>query len=234
VEEARRSPGAWYQPEQLRFDVVTALEYVDLTARAIADAARERAVDPFDLMFDVALADNLQTVFRLPKRGDDADSWQRRLALWRDPRTLVGGSDAGAHLDMMDTFGFYSDFVGPTVRDRQLLPLEEAVKMITYDAAKAFGLRDRGRLVPGCAADVVVLDEHEVGSTPIEIRHDLPAGGMRLYSEGIGFDVVLVNGGIVAESGRLTGELPGNILRSGQDTDTVTMARAVVGPTGAR
>ena len=193
-----------------------------MTGLAIAEAARERGVDPFDLMFDVTLADNLETVFRLPKRGDDAESWQRRLALWRDPRALVGGSDAGAHLDMMDTFGFYSDFVGPTVRDRQLLPLEEAVKLITSDAARAFGLRDRGRIVPGGLADVVVFDEHRVGATPIETRHDLPANGMRLYSEGVGFDTVLVNGTIVVESGRLTGERPGRILRSGTDTDTVT------------
>jgi N-acyl-D-aspartate/D-glutamate deacylase len=222
VDEAQGSPGAWYDPEQLQFDHVVAPQNAHVTGRPIAEAAREQGVDPFDLMFDVALADDLETVFRLPKRGDDAESWQRRLALWRDPRALVGGSDAGAHLDMMDTFGFYSDFVGPTVRDRQLLPLEEAVKLITSDAARAFGLRDRGRIVPGHLADVVVFDEHRVGATPIEMRHDLPANGMRLYSEGVGFETVLVNGTAVVESGRLTGERPGRVLRSGADTDTVT------------
>ncbi|MGE3447562.1 MAG: amidohydrolase family protein [Microbacteriaceae bacterium] len=219
--DAHGSLATGYQVDRLCFDAVQAPDYRDLTGRVVAEAARDRRVDPFDLMFDVALAEDLATVFRTPRRGDDPESWRRRVELWRDPRTIVGGSDAGAHLDMIDTFGFYTDFVGPTVRERQLLPLEEAVRLVTSDAARAFGLRGRGRLAPGYAADVVIFDPDRVGSTELELRRDLPAGGMRLYSEGVGIDAVLVNGAVVAAQGELTGARPGTVLRSGRDTETV-------------
>ena len=139
-----------------------------------------RGVEPFDLFFDVAVADDLRTLFVVPAQGDDPTSWKRRLALLEDPRTIIGGSDAGAHLDMSDTFAFFTDFVGPSVRERQLLPLESAVRMITNDPARSFGLRNRGRVESGYAADVVVFDEHEVGGLPVETRADLPGGGTRL------------------------------------------------------
>ena len=188
----------------------------------MADAARSRAVEPLDLMFDVAVADDLRTSFVVPRQGDDPETWKRRAKLWQDPRTIVGGSDAGAHLDMLDTFGFFTDFVGPTVRDRQLLSLEAAVRMLTDDAAQAFGLRGRGRLAAGYAADVVVFDESEVATSPTETRADLPANGTRLYAGGRGIEFVLVNGEVVVERGELTGALPGAVLRSGRDTDTVS------------
>jgi N-acyl-D-aspartate/D-glutamate deacylase len=215
----------WYDVERLRIEHTSADGYDDVVGAPLAEAARRRGVDPFDLLFDVAAAD-LRTLLVVPPQGDDDATWQRRLALWRDPRTIVGGSDAGAHLDMLATFSFFTDLVGPVVRDRQLLPLEEAVRLITDDAAQAFGLRGRGRLAVGYAADVLVLDEDEVGTGPLETRVDFPADGMRLYAEGTGIDHVLVNGVPVAERGALTGNRPGTVLRSGRDTDTVQLATA--------
>ena len=82
-------------------------------------------------MFDVSSDDGLDTVFMIPPQGDDEQSWQRRAKLWQDPRVLVGGSDAGAHYDMLDTFGYFTDLLGPSVRDRQLLTLEDAVRLVT-------------------------------------------------------------------------------------------------------
>ncbi len=212
----------WYDVEKLRFERVEAPPYADVEGHVVAEAATSRGLEPFDLLFDVAVADDLHTLFLIPPQGDDEESWKRRLALWEDPRTIVGGSDAGAHLDMLDTFGFFTDFVGPTVRDRRLLALETAVRMVTADAAAAFGLRGRGRLEAGFAADVVVLDETEVGSSPVEARVDLPANGMRLYAEARGIEYVLVNGEVIVERGELTGAHPGAVLRSGRDTDTVS------------
>ncbi len=213
----------WYDLSRLSFEYVESPTFADVRGRSVADAARERGVDPFDLLFEVAVADDLRTGFVVPAEGDDPESWRRRLAVWEDPRTIVGGSDAGAHLDMLDTFGFFTDFVGPTVRDRQLLPLEAAVRMITRDAARAFGLRGRGRLEPGYAADVVVFDETEVARLPAEVRADLPGNGSRLHAAAVGMEHVLVNGQVIAEHGKLTEALPGTVLRSGRDTDTVAV-----------
>jgi N-acyl-D-aspartate/D-glutamate deacylase len=211
----------WYDVDRLRFESVGAATYADVAGRTIAEAARSRGVEPFDLMFDVAEADNLATVFVVPPQGDDPESWKRRASLWEDPRTIIGGSDAGAHLDMVDTFSYFTDFVGPTVRERQLLSLETAVRMVTDDAARVFGLSGRGRLEVGFHADVVVFDEAQVRTSPTEVRVDLPANGMRLYAEAHGIDTVLVNGGLIVEDAALTGEMPGTVLRSGHDTDTV-------------
>jgi N-acyl-D-aspartate/D-glutamate deacylase len=196
----------------------------------VAEAARSRGVDPFDLLFEVAVADGLRTGFVVPAEGDDPESWRRRLAVWEDPRTIVGGSDAGAHLDMLDTFGFFTDFVGPTVRDRQLLPLEAAVRMITGDAARAFGLRGRGLLRPGYAADVVVFDETVVNRLRAVVQADLPGNGSRLYAGAVGIEHVLVNGEVIADHGALTDALPGIVLRSGRDTDTVDVSTVSCDP----
>ena len=213
----------FYDLERLTFEQVSVPEYADVVGMTVADAARGRGVEPFDLLFDVVVADDLRTGFVVPAQGDDPESWKRRAALWQDPRLIVGGSDAGAHLDMLATFGFFTDLVGPSVRDRHLLTLEAAVRLVTDDAARAFGLRGRGRIAPGYAADVVVFDEHEVATGPIELRRDLPADGARLYAEARGIDAVLVNGEVIVERGELTGAQPGTVLRSGRDTDTVAI-----------
>ncbi len=213
----------WYDLTRLSFEYVASPAFADVQGRSVADAADSRGVDPFDLLFEVVVADDLRTGFVVPAEGDDPESWRRRLAVWEDPRTIVGGSDAGAHLDMLDTFAFFTDFVGPTVRDRQLLPLEAAVRMITGDPARAFGLRGRGLLAPGYAADVVVFDERVVNRLPAVVRADLPANGSRLYAGAVGIEHVLVNGQVIAEHGNLTDALPGTVLRSGRDTETVAV-----------
>lgn len=216
----------WYDPAKLHFSHVASAEWADVEGMSAAAAAERRHVDPWDLIFDVVIADGLSTVLMVPPQGDDPQTWRRRLDVWRDERTIVGGSDAGAHLDMLDTFGFFTDLVGPSVRERQLLPLEEAVRMITYDAANAFGLVGRGRIAEGYAADIVVFDEGTVGPQPVETRNDLPANGMRLYAGAAGIERVLVNGDTVVELGEATDTRPGTVLRSGRDTRTVPVGPA--------
>jgi N-acyl-D-aspartate/D-glutamate deacylase len=228
VDAARSRTRIWFDPERLFVEHVASDRHATLAGLSLADAARADGREPFDLMFDLALDDDFRTGFLVPAHEDDASTWQRRAEVWKDPRVIVGGSDAGAHLDMAANFGFFTDFVGPTVRDRHLLSLETAVRMLTDDAARAFGIRGRGRVEPGYAADLVVLDEHEVGTGPVDVRADLPAGGMRLYAGAAGISEVLVNGETIVRDGALTGARPGTLLRSGRDTDTVVPAAAGV------
>ena len=146
-----------------------------------------------------------------------------RAAAWRDPRVLLGASDAGAHMDMLATFAYTTLLLSEGVRDRQLLPLEEAVRLLTSWPAQHFGLRNRGQVAEGWCADVVVFDPASVGPGRVVTRDDLPGGAGRLYSEADGVEHVLVNGRRMVEKGVLTGELPGSLLRSGRDTDTVRL-----------
>ena len=192
-----------------------------LSGRLVGDIAAERGEDPFDTLVDIVVADELRTGLLLPARGDDPESWRLRAGLWRDPRVVIGASDAGAHLDMLATFIYTTSLVGPSVRDRQLLPLEEAVHLITDVPARLYGIRDRGRIAEGCHADIVVFDEARVGPHPVRTRFDLPSGAGRLYAEADGIEHVLVNGNEILGPDGLGDQRPGTLLRSGRDTDTV-------------
>ena len=184
-------------------------------------------VDPVDVLIDVVLPDNLPltTVLPslLPSLGATDEGWRRRVAVWKDPRVVLGGSDAGAHLDLMCHANYPTVVLGEVVRQRGLLSLEEAVRMMTDVPARLYGLRDRGRIEEGAHADLVVLDPDTVGSEAAHVRTDLPGGGYRLYAEAAGVSQVLVNGVPIVVEGTFTGAEPGTLLRSGRDTETRTV-----------
>ncbi len=145
---------------------------------------------------------------------------------------MLGGSDAGAHLDLMCHANYPTVVLGEVVRQRGLLSVEEAVEMMTDRPARHYGLTDRGRVAPGWLADLVVFDPREVGSRPTELLRDLPGGGERLCAASRGIAHVFVGGREVITEGADTGERPGRVLRSGHDTETVTLPRrqAVAAP----
>jgi N-acyl-D-aspartate/D-glutamate deacylase len=186
--------------------------------RNLGELARELGRPAFELMLDIALADDLRTSFKTPAFGDDEASWQLRQQVWRDPRALIGASDAGAHLDMIDTFTATTALLGGAVRERGLLALEEAIHQITDRPARLYGIRERGRLEPGWHADVVVFDPATVKPGPVHTRRDLPGGAGRLFAAAEGIAHVFVNGTEIASGGEFTGARPGTVLRAGRDT----------------
>jgi N-acyl-D-aspartate/D-glutamate deacylase len=123
-------------------------------------------------------------------------------------------------LDMMQAFNGHLAVVGSAVRDRQLLPLEAAVRLLTDVPARLFGLRGRGRVAEGWHADLVVFDPARVTAGPVEVRHDQPGGAWRLYGEAVGIEQVIVNGSVILDGGQPTGARPGLALRSGRDTES--------------
>jgi N-acyl-D-aspartate/D-glutamate deacylase len=195
----------------------------ELVGRKVGDVAAERGQQPFDALLDVVLKDELRTVLLPPLAGNDEASWELRRDIWRDKRAVVGASDAGAHLDMLSTFT-YSTAMLRSCRERGLMPLEEAVQLLTDRQARLYGIRGRGRVAEGWHADLVVLDPERVAPSPVVWRNDLPAGAGRLYAGAEGIEHVLVNGVEIARGGELTGARPGTLLRSGRDTETVTAA----------
>lgn len=188
--------------------------YIGRTIEEIA-ATERRAT--FDVLCDIAVADRLRTGLYQPVVGDDVDTWKMRVEVWRDSRTIVGGTDAGAHLDLLATFNATTAMLGRACRELKLLAWEEAIQLITDAPARLYGLHERGRLQEGWNADIVVLDPTTVGARPIEIREDLPGGAWRLYGEADGIDHVIVNGTEICRRGEFTGARPGTILRSGRD-----------------
>jgi N-acyl-D-aspartate/D-glutamate deacylase len=192
-----------------------------LTGRTVGDVATEQGRDPFDVLCDVVVADGLRTGLRPPVFGNSDADWALRASVWHDPRTVVGGSDAGAHLDMMCGAVYSSTLLAEGVRERQLLTLEAAVHQLTERPARLYGLRDRGRIEVGAVADLVIFDAARVGHGPEHTRADLPGGSWRLYADGVGFEHVLVGGVPIISGGVATGSTPGRVLRSGTDTVTV-------------
>ena len=189
--------------------------------RTVADIAAERGTEPFDTLLDIVLADDLRTVLWPNTDDGEEQTWTMRAAIWSDPRAMVGGSDAGAHLDRMCGSNYPTVFLGDCLRGRQLVPVEKAVHMMTAQPAALFGLRERGLLREGYAADVLVFDPATVTSEPARLVHDLPGDTPRLYAGSLGVVRVLVNGVETVRDGVPTGVLPGTLLRSGRDTASV-------------
>ncbi|GGZ25162.1 amidohydrolase [Streptomyces inusitatus] len=197
-------------------------ENAGLTGRVVRDIAAERGQDPFHCLTEICANDGLRTVLWPMPTDNDPASWELRRRTWEHPDVLLGGSDAGAHLDRMCGAPYTTRFLGDCLRGRGLVPLETAVRMLTDDPARLFGLRDRGRIEPGCHADLVLLDPARIDAGPATLVRDLPGGGPRLDAKAVGIVSVRVNGVETVREDRATGALPGTVLRSGRDTRTVS------------
>ena len=192
-----------------------------LKGRSVYDIAKECGRENFDTLLDVVIEDELRTVLWPLPPDDDPDSWKLRADAWRHPLVLIGGSDAGAHLDRMCGAPYTTAFLADTLRGRRLVPLEEAVRHITQAPAELFGLRDRGVVREGAHADLVLFDTATVGTEEVRLVEDLPGGTARLFAGSRGIERVFVNGRPIVVGGTTTGDLPGTVLHSGRDTHTV-------------
>ncbi|HXA32180.1 MAG TPA: amidohydrolase family protein [Acidimicrobiales bacterium] len=201
------------------FDVV-ADENRDYVGRTVGAIAEEQGRNPWDVLCDIVIADDLRTSFGTPAPRETDEDWKTRVEFWRDPRVVIGASDAGAHLDLFATFNYPTVLLAEAVRQRGLLPLEEAVHLLTDVPARLYGLEGRGRIEQGWHADLVVLDPQRVKSDDIAMRFDVPGGAGRLYAGAQGIEHVLVNGQVLVSQGRLTNQRAGTLLRSGRDTAT--------------
>lgn len=178
----------------------------------LAELAAEAGKDPLDFWFDLALAEDLKTLFVALTLNSDEDAVARLI---RHPHSLVSLSDAGAHLTFFNDAGFGLHLLGHWVREKGELTLPEAIYRLTGQAAAVFGIRARGTLRVGNAADLMLFDPASVNRGPKQRVHDLPAGGSRLTTASIGVHGVWVNGTrIVNERGQVPLDtLPGKLLR---------------------
>ena len=191
-----------------------------LKGRLIGDIARERGQRDFYTLLDIVLADDLRTVLWPGPTDDDPSSWLMRQAAWDHDHVMIGGSDAGAHLDRMAGASYTTQWLADCLRGRQLATLEGAIAHMTDVPARFFGIRERGRIAEGWHADLVVLDPATVGAGEFQMRNDLPGNSPRLYADAIGIERVYVNGTCTVVDGTPTGNLPGSVIRSGTDTET--------------
>ncbi|HEY4168462.1 MAG TPA: amidohydrolase family protein, partial [Reyranella sp.] len=189
----------------------------ELEEQPLTAAAAKLGKDPVDLALDIALADDLQTRFRMAVMNFD----EKEVAeLITDPNTIIALSDAGAHANQLCDACYSTHLLAHWVRERGTFTIEQAVHNLTQRPAETFGITDRGVLAEGKPADVVVFDPKTVGPGPLKRVYDLPAGADRLVSEAHGIAAVVVNGQIIRRDGRdavaANDKLPGRVLRNGR------------------
>jgi len=185
--------------------------------RTVAEVAKDRGVNPVDLMLDIALATRLEARFRMAVFNHDEKDVGELLA---DRNTVIGLSDAGAHASQLCDACTPTYLLGRWVREKGAIALEEAVRMLTARPAEVFGITDRGRLTAGMPADVVIFNPATVGAGRLRRVHDMPAGADRLVSDASGIEAVIVNGTVIRRDGKDAvdpqGALPGKVLRNGR------------------
>lgn len=180
-----------------------------LEKKSVAEIAQIQGKNVIDAFLDLSLEEGLETLFQTSSNNGDESAVAEIL---KSPFTLVGQSDAGAHLIYDAGYGYATRFLGYWVRDRKVMSLEEGVRKLTFMVASIFGLHDRGLIRPGIAADLVLFDPATVGDSEPELANDLPGGEKRLVQKAVGVKMTVVNGEVLTEDGQHTGVLPGRVL----------------------
>lgn len=186
--------------------------HAKLEGRSIHALALEADVHPLDFMLDLALAEDLDTLFTGTLLNSDEDAVGRML---NDENAIVSLSDAGAHLTFLCDAGFGLHLMGHWARERGTMPLQTAVKKLTSEPARLMGIRERGVIAEGNWADLLLFDAKTVARGPAQRLHDLPGGASRLITPGIGVHGVWVNGKRMVDAHGLRQDAPraGKLIR---------------------
>jgi N-acyl-D-aspartate/D-glutamate deacylase len=179
--------------------------------KTVEDIAKAQGKHPLDAFLDLAVEEELNTVFVLGEINTDTEAVGQIL---RSPYAVVGLSDGGAHVQFHSNVGNSTRLLGYWVREKGIMSLEQAVRRLTFDSAMAFGIYDRGLLQPGLAADLVIFDPDTVNAGAEDIVHDFPNNGWRIREAAEGIYCTIVNGQILLESGEHVGSYPGRLLRN--------------------
>ena len=183
-------------------------QYEGKTLGQIAKAQSKGIIDAF---LDLAVEENLESEWLHGENNVDEEAVAQILTY---PNAIIGLSDGGAHVQFQSGFGFSTRLLSEWVRDKQVMTLEQAVRRLTFDSASTFGLYDRGLLRPGMVADIVIFDPDTVRPLPLEVVHDFPTGAKRIKEPAQGIMATVVNGEVLLEDGKHTGNLPGRVLRN--------------------
>ena len=183
----------------------------DLKGKSVADLAKETGKGVLDAFLDLVVEEKLETAFEINQTNGDDNAVGQIL---RSPYTVIGLSDAGAHVVFDAGYGYCTRLLGFWVREKKIMSLEDAIRKLTFHSASVFGLHDRGLLRPGMAADITIFDPDTVDALEPVVVNDLPGGGPRLMQKSRGIHYTIVNGSVLMEKNEHTGAYPGQLLRT--------------------
>jgi len=202
--------GEWDKVQVVETSIPAHARYEQQT---IAHIARTEGRDPLDVMLDLAVEENLQTVFTAQLLNSDEEAVRRML---NHPNSIVSLSDAGAHLTFFNDAAFGLHLLGHWARELAAMSISEAVRRLTSRPAQVFGIRGSGVIRQGYAADLLLFDPETVARGPKRRVFDLPGGAPRLTTDAVGVHGVWVNGQMVADAEGLLESAPlaGQLLTS--------------------
>ena len=210
VEEMKQAQGMSGALPFLTVGAVKSTANRPYVGRSLIEIAQESGREIGEVILDLALADDLDTEFQL-KNVINADQ-KAVAALIDQPTCHFGASDAGAHITQFCGTGDTTYMLEHYVREAGVVSLERAVQRMTGEVAADWGIRDRGTLAVGRAADIVVFDADRVRISTEAFVDDFPGEARRYVRRGAGYDAVIVNGEIVMQDGHYTDARPGTIV----------------------
>jgi len=182
-----------------------------LKGKSVADIAHDQGKDVLDTFLDLALEEELETEFERHEVNSDEAAM---TALLTSPYTIIGQSDGGAHVVFRTDYSYSTYLLSHWVREKGIMPLEEAIRKLTFVPASLFGLFDRGLVRPGMAADLMVFDPATIAPLEPGEAQDLPGGAKRRKQLAQGIEWTVVNGEVLLERGKHTGVYPGKVARN--------------------
>ena len=191
-------------------------DYEPSPDQSIAALAGQRGVSPVELVYDLMLEQDGHALILMPFSNYAERSLNPALAMMRDPYSIVGLGDGGAHYGIICDASYPTTMLAYWTRDRagEQLTIPAAVKALSADNADFLGLRDRGRLKPGLKADINLIDHGALHLHAPHVVHDLPGGGRRLAQQATGYRATMVSGVITRRDGADTGARPGRLIRA--------------------
>jgi N-acyl-D-amino-acid deacylase len=208
--EDSEARGVGAEPRRANFKYLYLLDRPTPPHRSIAEIADERKQDPVETVIDLALEKHLKQFFLQPLANENQE---HVLEMMRHKRSVVTFSDSGAHVSQIMDSSLQSHVLSYWVREKEAFTLEEAIRLLTLVPASYWGLKNRGLLREGWAADVIVFDPEKIAPMMPVLDHDLPAGARRLKQKAAGLMATVVNGEVVLRNNEHTGALPGQLLR---------------------
>lgn len=194
-------------------------DYEQSVENSVYKAAEADGVKPLDKIYDILLENDGKEFLYFPIYNYTDLNYDAVFEMMKHPQAIMGLSDGGAHVGTICDASFPSYLLLHWARDRRekgAIPLQTAVKKLTSELADFAGFTDRGRLKVGMKANINVIDHARLRLKPPRMVQDLPAGGQRLLQNAEGYRATIVGGVPVIRNDKLTGELPGRLVRTGQ------------------
>ena len=203
------SAGTWHNVQIASLPARTGMEtgYKRFEGWRVDDAAKEMGRDPYDFVFEMLIANggSVSCVWFIIDESDlKLAMKQPWVSVGSDGSALATSGPLRTGVPHPRNFGTFPRVLGKYVREEHVIPLEQAVHKMSGLTASQLHIKDRGLIKDGMAADLVIFDPATVADR---------ATFTDPFQYPVGIPTVIVNGRVVLDNGRHTGERPGVVIR---------------------